>query len=576
MTRACTPVALLTLTLVTSACPAGRPPAAPEPTTTSTSTTAGAEVCTSRVGAPRVEEVGPGIFVAIGYDLANVILIQTPKGNVLVDAAMTPARASAAKAALLARAPGPIAALVLTHSHIDHVGGASALVDADTPIWATAAFTGHALKQYGLFQPTEARRGARQFGRHLAGTDPCSALGLRVDFDGVRETGMRFPTHTFSSSVALDFGRRIELYEAHGETDDHLFVWVPDARALMPGDNYYEAFPNLYTLRGTRPRPVSRWIASLDQMRRLAPEVLVPSHTRPVRGAADVEATLRDYRDAIQWVRDSVVRRTNAGEHVDDVVATIALPAHLASRPFLAELYGRVDWSARAIHGYELGWFDEDPEDVRPLPARTIAEREVAMMGGADVVTKAAIDAIARDPAWALHLLAKVRKSAGPSAARDAAMVRALEAHAAAQRNTNAKSYLLESAWELSHAPDPLPESKPDAVALAAIPLETFFTIMTSRLSADDSLDVHESVVFDFTDTGERFIVTVRRGVAELAVGAALPGTPDPVARVKVSSTTWKGLAIGTLSTPAALAKDLDVEDAIAFARFIQRFERRR
>jgi alkyl sulfatase BDS1-like metallo-beta-lactamase superfamily hydrolase len=44
------------------------------------------------------------------------------------------------------------------------------------------------------------------------------------------------------------------LKEAHGETHDQLFVWIPEKKALLPGDNYYESFPNLYSIRGTSPR----------------------------------------------------------------------------------------------------------------------------------------------------------------------------------------------------------------------------------------------------------------------------------------------------------------------------------
>lgn len=45
-----------------------------------------------------------------------------------------------------------------------------------------------------------------------------------------------------------------ELVEAHGETHDQLFVWLPRQKALLPGDNYYQSFPNLYTIRGTSAR----------------------------------------------------------------------------------------------------------------------------------------------------------------------------------------------------------------------------------------------------------------------------------------------------------------------------------
>ena len=82
-----------------------------------------ADVCEEVVGEPRVLQVRENIFVAIGYDLANTILIRTSAGHVIVDAMSSPSRAKAAKAALLAKAPGPIRYLIFTHSHLDHVGG---------------------------------------------------------------------------------------------------------------------------------------------------------------------------------------------------------------------------------------------------------------------------------------------------------------------------------------------------------------------------------------------------------------------------------------------------------------------
>jgi len=40
--------------------------------------------CQEQVGEPRVEEVTEGVFIAMGYDLANTILIRTSEGHVVV------------------------------------------------------------------------------------------------------------------------------------------------------------------------------------------------------------------------------------------------------------------------------------------------------------------------------------------------------------------------------------------------------------------------------------------------------------------------------------------------------------
>ena len=74
-------------------------------------------------------------------------------------------------------------------------------------------------------------------------------------------------------------------------------------------------------------------------MRRHDPAVLLPSHTAPVLGQEAVRQALREYRDGIQWVRDSVVRTANAGADLDGVAQAAALPPHLAAVPALAERF---------------------------------------------------------------------------------------------------------------------------------------------------------------------------------------------------------------------------------------------
>lgn len=84
------------------------------------------------------------------------------------------------------------------------------------------------------------------------------------------------------------FRLKLELIHAPGETDDQIVIWLPQKKVLLPADNFYKSFPNLYAIRGTAYRDVPRWINSLDNMRMLKPEYLVPSHTRPVVGAKKI------------------------------------------------------------------------------------------------------------------------------------------------------------------------------------------------------------------------------------------------------------------------------------------------
>lgn len=444
---------LLTSALALTACDGSRTSAPPPP---KVSPQARLDAyCRQQHGQPRVERVSEHVWVALGHDIANVVMISTPAGKVVVDTGGSLERARVMRQALeQAAGPGPMLAVVLTHSHVDHIAGTNVWAQPGTPIWASAEFIPHLLKQYSMFMPAEAARGRRQFGLHVRPELlPCSALGQRMDPQTLRETGALMPTHTFSGSQTLSFGGvEIELIEAPGETHDQIVVWVPGDRTLIPADDFYNAFPNLYTLRGTSLRPVEGWIKSLDAMRALAPEHLVPCHTNPLHGREAVGQALTNYRDAIQWLLDEVVRRANQGQDVETIAHEVSLPPHLAGLPYLAPTYGQLDWSARAIYDNYLGWFDGRPEALYTLAPAEAAAREIGLMGGPEKVLALARQALeAKDPRWALHLLAKLRQSGLPQGQAagqpdagqlNAALAQACQETALTTANTNGRAYL--------------------------------------------------------------------------------------------------------------------------------------
>jgi alkyl sulfatase BDS1-like metallo-beta-lactamase superfamily hydrolase len=544
------------------------------------------EQCRAGIGDPRIErfelEGGISIHVAIGYDLANTILIHTPAGNVIVDAMSGPGRASEAREQLLAQAPGDTAALILTHSHIDHVGGATvwAPLGGSVPVWGTERFTEHFFKQYGVFQAAEQARGKRQFGARVSAENlPCSALGRRVDFaSGVGE-GIRLPTKTFSGVATLEVGGvRIELHEAPGETEDQLFVWLPDHRVLLPGDNVYRAFPNLYTIRGTRPRPVDEWIESLDRMRKLSPVLLIGSHTVPVAGEQAVGELLRDYRDAIAFLRASVVRGANAGHSRAEIADAVTLPAELVDKPHLRELYGQLDWSALSIYDAELGWFDGSPEQLYPLPSPELARREIELMGGFEAVRAAA--KASDDPRFALHLLAKLRRSELGSEEQqrelEQALANAMREVAATVSNTNGRAYLLEYALELEAGPAATITPTLSDEFLREIPISLFFDAMPTRLKLEEAGEVVETLRLVLTDLDRSLWISVRRGVVEVAWDQPFPGTPEPFATLTTDSLTWKRIALRLDTAGAAVTGGrLQIDGPLGrVSDFFDRFDR--
>jgi len=313
----------------------------------------------------------------------------------------------------------------------------------------------------------------------------------------------------------------------------------------------------------------------LDHMRRKDPKVLLPSHTAPVVGKTQIRQVLTDYRDAIQWTRDHVVRGANEGLHLSQIVAKAGLPQHLAIQPYLKELYGQTDWSARAIYGNELGWFDGRAELLyAPIDA---VQREIELMGGPSLVLSKAQHALeGGDAIWAAYLVGKVRDSGLVEPDVYTSLFYAALKKAGGERyNTNGRAYLLEAAHEVKNGWTPLPEPQVNARFMRDIPIEVFFDSVVARLIPESSMSIHQTVQFTFTDLKVELYLTIRHGIAEYQLGSPLPGTPEPDAVATVDSLTWKRLALGLEGpTSAVLGGRLKVKNLGHFQRFMGHFKK--
>lgn len=99
-------------------------------------------------------------------------------------------------------------------------------------------------------------RAARQFETFLTkeiGHINC-AIGPKLMFNEKSTGGFLPPTDTLDGKeMELNIcGRELILYNAPGETDDQIVVYLPKERILCPMDNIYKAFPNLYAIRYSR------------------------------------------------------------------------------------------------------------------------------------------------------------------------------------------------------------------------------------------------------------------------------------------------------------------------------------
>jgi alkyl sulfatase BDS1-like metallo-beta-lactamase superfamily hydrolase len=397
-----------------------------------------------------VIRVADGVFVAVGFSLGNSILIQGDGGSIVVDTASNIADAREIQAEFAKISNAPVRAIIYTHFHADHVGGATVFAGDDRPEVIAHRLLVERAPDIGR----AGRDGGNQFGSALpdalyinAGIGP--QIGRRTaTAAGAIQNGYIAPTRTFGEErLALTIaGVRLELLHTPGETSDAISVWLPDKRILMPGDDFYRAFPNLYAIRGVRLRPVDQWIASLGAMINLGAESLAPSHTRPIIGGGNVRTALTNYRDGIKSVLDQTLEGMRKGERVQHV----ALPPPLAADPNLQEFYGTVEWSVRAIYTDYLGWFDGNATHLFPLAEKDRASKIVALAGGSARVLANARDAFAaRDFQWAAELTDYVLATDSTNVDAKRLKAEALTELGERQISANARNYYLSAAQYL-------------------------------------------------------------------------------------------------------------------------------
>ncbi|MFT5605793.1 MAG: alkyl sulfatase BDS1-like metallo-beta-lactamase superfamily hydrolase, partial [Paracoccaceae bacterium] len=241
---------------------------------------------------------------------------------------------------------------------------------------------------------------------------------------------------------------------------------------------------------------------------------------------------------------------------------------------------GRVSWSVRNIFNGYLGWFGGDATQLTPLAPAERSAALVETMGGFDQVVLLIETAIAeRRYQWAAELASEAL------GLKDSKHVRALKADAFralayASENPNDRHFYLTQAGELvGEIRVAQPELKSDSLAFAkSLPIGEVLASLPVNLNAEKSLDRDTRVLFEFSDTGERYGVHVRKGVAELLRGEALNSWESSDIQVKTTTGTLVEVLMQARGVPGALASgDIKlgggVWDVPAFASFLLLFK---
>lgn len=328
----------------------------------------------------------------VGFGHSNCTVIEGETSLILIDALDSGERARRLKEKLEQETGKTVETIIYTHGHPDHRGGAGAFQDTVKEIIAFAPKRVQ-LKYTERLNKVLGERTRRQFGYALT-EEECitQGIGIREGHavgDGVYEFLPPTTVYTEEKVERTIDGVRLELKAAVGETDDQIFVWLPDDQVLCCGDNYYGCWPNLYAIRGSQYRDIAAWTDSLKEIMAYPAKALLPGHTRPILGQEKIQEVLGNFCGAIESVLIQTLDCMNQGMTESETAEAVKLPEEYLGLPYLGEFYGTIDWSVRAIyHGY-LGWFDGNPTNLNRLPDRVMAEEILDLAGEEAVYARA-------------------------------------------------------------------------------------------------------------------------------------------------------------------------------------------
>jgi len=176
--------------------------------------------------------VSGGAYVLGEQPDGNSIVIHAPRGAIVIDTGRHPAHLDAvmAEAAVGGK---PLAAVINTHWHLDHVGGNPAIRRAHpgVPIYATDAIQGALAGFLANYR--------RQLEEQIAAQpDADKQQPSRAEIALIDSGQALAPDHVVSQSGPLQLaGRRLELHvERNAHTGGDIWIVDPAARLVIAGD----------------------------------------------------------------------------------------------------------------------------------------------------------------------------------------------------------------------------------------------------------------------------------------------------------------------------------------------------
>lgn len=513
-------------------------------------------------------KVAEGIHQLRGFDLANLTLIDSDNGWILVDPLTTEDTAKEAmKFARQHLGNKSVKAVIFTHSHVDHFGGVEGAVTAkeraDLQVIAPEGFMEEAVSENIMAGVAMQRRATFMYGRNLPvsprghvdtglGKEPAKSGNVSIlePTQLVGETGQ---------TLIVD-GVEIEFQFTPGsEAPAEFTFYLPKQKAFCGAELVSRNMHNVYTLRGAKVRNALGWSNFIDEAIDLygdRADIYFASHHWPIWGQDELVDFLKGQRDTYKFVHDQTLRMANNGYTPTEISEQLELPESLLNSFSNRGYYGTVSHNVKAVYQWYFGWYDANPANLNPHTPEQSGQRYVEFMGGGDELLKKAQRSFDDgDYRWVAQVLNHL-----VFAQPDHKQAKALLANTYDQLGYQAESgpwrdVYLSAAYELRHGAPEFGVDLSDAVGLIKeVPTYMFFDSMAASLDAAKAEDENYVVNIHMTDSDEQFVLWVENSVLHHKLKKA--ASEDASVSIKITRELFVGLITGQTKVTDLLSSD--------------------
>ena len=350
------------------------------------------------IGFRPTDTFADGVCHLIG-GLGNCGVVETDEGLVIFDIAIKSFGPKIFKD-LREITDKPIKYIIYSHGHFDHCFGFAPFIkEIKEKDWEMPEVIAHEncvkrFEKYRMLDRYHIWLNDQQFAGKLQFS--AQTLDPTIIIRGNEKYSFKFGGLTF------------EIYSEWGETDDAIWLWLPEKKVIFSGDLIYRfSFPNVGNPYKVQRYP-KHWALAMERMMEKNADYLAPGHGELIDGKEKVKERLSITAEAMNFVHDEVVKRLNEGKWFEQIFHEMVeiFPDKLKNSPYLLPTYGCYEFAIHAVYRLYHGWYDTgNPTDLFPAKSADIAKEFLKVADAAQFLEQAKKTIEQGNLQLALHLL---------------------------------------------------------------------------------------------------------------------------------------------------------------------------